>query len=156
MQNNRVHRNVLNSWAKLVVSACARALHFEILCNFVTRAFGSWVVVENGYFGKLTGKHGDTLKDRVTEGTIKSKLRWGVGEGGKLMAVRQEYLFPILKCTHQCIFRARYRGRVNCGRELKRSVLCLALHVFPAISSCHWLYREKLNLIAFIRFKNSS
>ena len=29
----------LNSCAKLVVSACARALHFEILCNFVTRAF---------------------------------------------------------------------------------------------------------------------
>ena len=122
VQNNRVNRNLLNSWAKLVVGACARALHFEILCNFVTRAFGSWVVVENGYFGKMTGKHGDTLKDRDTEGgrfrdvvinrgKFKSKLRWkGVGEGAKLMQIRQGHLFPILKFTHQCVFRARYRG----------------------------------------------
>ena len=50
----------------------------------------------------------------------------GGGGGGKLMEVRQEYLFPILKCTHQCILGARYKGRVNCGRELKRLVLCLA------------------------------
>ena len=41
VQNNGVNRNVLNSCAKLVVGACARALHFQILCNFVTRAFGS-------------------------------------------------------------------------------------------------------------------
>ena len=54
VQNNRVNRNLLNSWAKLVVGACARALHFEILCNFVTRAVGSRLVVENGYFGKMT------------------------------------------------------------------------------------------------------
>ena len=51
-------------------------------------------MVENGYFGKLTGKHGDTLKDRDTEGggfrdvvikrgKFKSKLRWGWGGGGK-------------------------------------------------------------------------
>ena len=49
-------------------------------------------MVENGYFGKLTGKHGDTLKDRDTEGggfrdvvikrgKFKSKLRWGWGRG---------------------------------------------------------------------------
>ena len=42
------------------------------------------------------------------------------------MQIRKEYLFPILKFTHQRIFRQRIRGRVNCGRELKRSVLCLA------------------------------
>ena len=78
-------------------------------------------MVENGCFGKLTGKHGDTLKDRdkegggfrdvvIKRGKFKSKLRWGVGEGGKLMQVRQEKLFQILKFTHQCIFRARYMG----------------------------------------------
>ena len=55
--------------------------------------FGSSVVVENGCFGKLTGKHGDTLKDRdkegggfrdvvIERGKFKSKLRWGVGRGG--------------------------------------------------------------------------
>ena len=77
-------------------------------------------MVENGYFGKLTGKHGDTLKDRDTEGArfrdvlinrgrFKSKLRRRVGEGGTLMQVRQGYRFPILKFTHQCIF------RVGCG-----------------------------------------
>ena len=66
-------------------------------------------MVANGYFGKMTGKHGDTLKNRDTEGgrfrdvvinrgKFKSKLRWkGVGEGGKLMQIRQGYLFPILK-----------------------------------------------------------
>ena len=142
MQNSRVNRNVLNSCARLVLGACARALHFEILYNFVTRAFR---IMSSDPKGKLTGKHGDTLKNRDTErgrfrdvvinwGTFKSKLRegWGgggvAGEGRKLMEVRREFLFPILKYTHQCIFRARYRGRVNCGRELKRSVLCLAPH----------------------------
>ena len=55
-------------------------------------------MVGNGCFGKMTGKYGDTLKDRDTEGArfrdvvinrgwFKSKLRWGVGEGGKLMQV---------------------------------------------------------------------
>ena len=50
-------------------------------------------MVENGCFGKLTGKHGDTSKNRDTEGgrfrdvvikrgKFKSKLRWG-GGGGK-------------------------------------------------------------------------
>ena len=79
-------------------------------------------MVENGYFGKLTGKRGDTLKDRDTEGArfrdvlinrrrFKSKLRRGVGEGGgTLMQVRQGYRFPILKFTHQCIFRAGCGG----------------------------------------------
>ena len=81
-------------------------------------------MVENGYLGKLTGKHGDTLKDRDTEGArfrdvlinrrrFKSKLRRGMGEGGgggPLMQVRQGYRFPILKFTHQCIFRAGCGG----------------------------------------------
>ena len=55
-------------------------------------------MVEKGYFGKMTGKHGDTLKKRdkeggrfrdvvINRGKFKSKLRWkGVGEGGKVDA----------------------------------------------------------------------
>ena len=54
---------------------------------------------------------GGGFRDAVSKrGKFKSKLRWGVGEGGKLMQVRQEKLFQILKFTHQCIFRARYMG----------------------------------------------
>ena len=65
---------------------------------------------------------------KLTEERSRANLGggWGVGEGGKLMQIRQEYLFSILKFTHQGIFRQRIRVRVNCGRELKRSVLCLA------------------------------
>ena len=51
-------------------------------------------MVENGCFGKLTGKHGDTLKDRdkegggfrdvvIKRGKFKSKLRWDGGGGGE-------------------------------------------------------------------------
>ena len=65
------------------------------------------MVVENGYFGKLTGKHGDTLKNRDTEGglfrdvvinwgTFKSKRRWGGGGiwGGKANANKKGISFP--------------------------------------------------------------
>ena len=79
---------------------------------------------------------GGGFRDAVSKrGKFKSKLRWGVGEGGKLMQVRQKKLFQILKFTHQCIFRARYmgQGELNCGRELKRSVLCLAPHTIQFV-----------------------
>ena len=93
MQNNRVNRNVLNSCAKRVVVACARALHIEILCNFVTRAFRIMSSGREWLLWQTTGKHGDTLKDRDKEGghfrdvvikrrKFKSKLRWGGGGGG--------------------------------------------------------------------------
>ena len=89
----------------------------------------------------LTGKHGDTLKDRDTEGgrfrdvvinrgKFKSKLRWrGRGEGGKADASKTGISFPIFSNLPISVFLGqRIGGRVNCGRELKRSVLCLAPH----------------------------
>ena len=62
-------------------------------------------MVENGYFGKLTGKHGDTLKDHDTEGgrfrdvvinrgRFKSKLRWRGGRWGKADASKTGISFP--------------------------------------------------------------
>ena len=49
----------------------------------------------------------------------------------RIMSSGREWLLlqtdrKILKFTYQGIFRQRIRVRVNCGRELKRSVLCLA------------------------------
>ena len=83
----------------------------------------------------MTGKYGDTLKNRDTEGArfrdvvinrgwFKSKLRWGVGEGGKLMQV----FFQFSNSPISVFLRRGIGGRVNCRKELKRSLLGFAPH----------------------------